>query len=75
MSSTSALCKIPLLLGIIWANYVVYTSPTPFVTEKAPAVPSSAGYITRNMRPAWMRTMSKVSLSISVSDGPTLTLY
>lgn len=54
------LYKIPPLLGIIWANHVAYTSPTPVVTKKAAVISPSTGYVTRNIRPPWVRLVSKV---------------
>ncbi|RPD62525.1 hypothetical protein L226DRAFT_610936 [Lentinus tigrinus ALCF2SS1-7] len=56
----SVLLKIPLLVGILWANRVTYTAPTPVVTSRATAIPSEAGYLTVNLRPPWVRKASKL---------------
>lgn len=56
----NVLLKIPLLVGILWANRVTYTAPTPVVTSTVTAIPCEVGYLTVRMRPPWVRKVSKV---------------
>ncbi|KAH9933159.1 uncharacterized protein BXZ73DRAFT_77323 [Epithele typhae] len=62
--------KVPLLLSMIWAHYVAYTSPNPVVTERSAALPATVGRATVIMRPVWMRRVHKaITRAIILADA------
>ncbi|KAI0632236.1 hypothetical protein C8Q77DRAFT_1158894 [Trametes polyzona] len=66
MSSTGPLFKIPLLLAVLWAHKISYSSPNPFVAKKNNSKEGEMVGCVRIMRPAWARKASKTVTRIVV---------